>query len=317
MFLLFVAIGRKKNDSKSRSKNTGSKSKKVDTGQPNLYTFEIVQEFPHDRTAYTQGLEFEEKCDKNGCRDILWESTGIYGKSEIREVDLNSGEILRQRSLPSSDFGEGLTRHEDRLIQLTWRSGKTWNYAADDFTDRKQMKTPLKDGWGITSNGTHLWVGDSTENLYVLDPITLKILDKITVNDDMGSVPVPWLNELEWIDGLIYANVYTTECIAQINPKTGGVVGWVSLKGLKDRTLASLPENVPKTGREAPEVLNGIAFDLKHGRLFVTGKLWPKIYQIRLRPMYTHFDRHKVEAMNQEMRRDCIINTKTKGVGKL
>lgn len=324
-------LGMKSRNSKGTSGSDGKGTKagggsaparkRVDTGQPNLYTYEVIRELPHDRTAYTQGLQYEKICDRDdgsesSCREIMWESTGLHGRSEIREVDLETGNILRSRSLPQSDFGEGVTRHGDRLFQLTWLSGKSWSYAVDDFNDRKQLETPLKDGWGITSNGTHLWAGDSSDQLYVLDPNNLHILQQVGVNDAMGSIPVRWVNELEWVDGLIYANIYTTDCIAQINPETGGVVGWVLLKGLKEKTLAALPDDAPKTGPQAPEVLNGIAFDGEKGRLFVTGKLWPKIYQIELRPMYQHHRREEVEQMNEEIRRQCIINAK-RNIGKM
>jgi glutaminyl-peptide cyclotransferase len=170
------------------------------------------------------------------------------------------------------------------------------------------LQTPLKDGWGITSNGTHLFVGDSTDTIHILDPTNLKSVGVIRVTDSMGQIFVKWLNELEWVDGTIFANVYTTDCLAQINLETGGVVGWVVLDGLRDKVLESLQEGEAKTGPAAPEVLNGVAFDAKRARLFVTGKLWPKVYQIELRPMYVDSKATDVAGINERIREQCIIS---------
>lgn len=158
----------------------------------------------------------------------------------------------------------------------------------------------------MTSNSTHIIMSDGSSSIYILDPHTLKTMEEIPVTDN--GIPVKWINELEWIDGLVYANIYQTECIAQINPVTGGVVGWVHLKGLKDEMLQSISSEEQKKGNDAPEVLNGIAWDGKRGRLFVTGKLWPTLYQIELRPMYLDSKETDVAGMTQEVRRSCIIN---------
>lgn len=166
----------------------------------------------------------------------------------------------------------------------------------------------MSDGWGVTSNGTHLIIGDSSDTLFFVDPNDMSIVRKIPVSDNGRSVK--WLNELEWVDGLIYGNVFTTDCIAQVDPASGNVVGWIVLQGLKERMLESLStsEKVEK-GANAPEVLNGIAWDAKNSRLFVTGKLWPRVYQIKLRPL--HPDNPKIADMaivTQRIRDACIAN---------
>jgi glutamine cyclotransferase len=145
IFVFFVLLGRHGGKAAGTPGNTKA-PKRVDTGQPTLFTYEIIAEFPHDKKAYTQGLQYEELCDDTGsnCREIFWESTGLNGRSQVREVDMLTGEVLRSRDLPYEDFGEGLTRHGGRLFQLTWQSGKTWSYAVDDFQDRKKLKVGLK-----------------------------------------------------------------------------------------------------------------------------------------------------------------------------
>lgn len=197
-------------------------------------------------------------------------------------------QVLRSKALPERDFGEGVTRMGDRLYQVTWMSGRGWSYAVDNFDNVKEITTPLKDGWGITSDGTHLIVGDSSETLYWLDPHTLEVARKVTVTD--GGQPVKWLNELEWVEGLIWGNVWQTDCIAQVDPATGAVVGWLRASDLHARALAAAKADADAAkagGKRAaaarnggPEVLNGIAYDADSGRLFITGKLWPRIYQI-------------------------------------
>lgn len=164
------------------------------------------------------------------------------------------------------------------------------------------LQTPLSDGWGATSNGTHLIVGDSSDMLYFINPATMKTEYEVQVQD--GGVPVRWLNELEWVDGIIYANVYQTECIAQIDPATGNVVGWMFLEGLRDRMLRSMSN---EQGQERPDVLNGVAWDGRNSRLFVTGKLWNKIYQIESRPMYVDSKAVDVPQITQRVREACII----------
>lgn len=165
------------------------------------------------------------------------------------------------------------------------------------------LQSPLTDGWGVTNNGTHLIVGDSSDTLSFIDPSTMRIVKQVRVSDNGESVK--WLNELEWVDGLIYANVYTTDCIAQIDPNTGGVVGWVLLSAVKQKMLGSL--GTENRGVGPPDVLNGIAWDASRSRLFVSGKLWPAVYEIELRPMYRDSQSTDVASMTQYMRESCIV----------
>jgi hypothetical protein len=153
-------------------------------GLPTLFKVQVMAELPHDAGAFTQGLQYDVVCDDEegaACREVFWESTGLRGRSSVREVDLASGKVARRAELPRADFGEGLTRLGGRLFQLTWQSGKLWSYAVDDLTDAVALEGPLADGWGVTTNGTHLIVGDSSATLYFLEPETLRVVREIEV----------------------------------------------------------------------------------------------------------------------------------------
>jgi glutaminyl-peptide cyclotransferase len=225
-----------------------------------VYTYGIVNTYPHDRDAFTQGLVFED--------GFLYEGTGLYGYSTLRRVDLETGAVLQVRELPQF-FGEGITIYGDRIIQLTWQSniGFVWN--KNTFELLREFSYPTE-GWGITHDGERLIMSDGTSKLYFLDPQSFEEVGRLDVFDNDG--PVTRLNELEYIKGEIYANVWQTDRIARIAPETGQVVGWVDLEGLlteEDRL-------------EHIDVLNGIAYDSENDRLFVTGKLWPKLFEIEL-----------------------------------
>lgn len=225
-----------------------------------LYTWRIVRVFPHDPDAFTQGLVVE--------GDVLYESTGLRGRSTLRRVDLETGQVLQSVALPARYFGEGITLFRERIYQLTWQSHIGFVY------DREQMR-PLSDfeypteGWGLTHDGERLIMSDGTATLYFLDPDTLEQVGQVSVFDDTG--PVVYLNELEYVQGEVWANVWQTDRIARIDPNTGQVVGWIDLAGLLS------PEE-----RRSADVLNGIAYDAVHDRLFVTGKWWPKLFEIEL-----------------------------------
>jgi glutamine cyclotransferase len=262
---------------------------------PTVYTFEIVKEYPHDPAAFTQGLQFDHYCPPStststnsttNCRDVFWESTGNYGQSTVREVDVTTGQVLRSQPLPRSDFGEGLTRLGDSLYQITWMTPKMWVYSVSNFNKTILKQTPLKDGWGITTDGQSLIMGDSTETLYYLHPDSMKVTKSIRVTDD--GKPIVWLNELEWIDGEIWANIYQTPCIARIDPVSGTVTGWVVMSGLKDKMLRDMDVQAidaqQQRNSRGPDVLNGIAWDERKRRLFVTGKWWPKMYELKVTP---------------------------------
>jgi glutamine cyclotransferase len=226
-----------------------------------VYSYNIVNTYPHDPDAFTQGLVFED--------GVLYEGTGLLGHSTLRRVELETGDILQIRELADQFFGEGITIYGDKIIQLTWQSNIGFVYDKNSFELLQQFNYSTE-GWGITHDGEHLIMSDGTSTLHFLDPQTFEEISQLAVFDDNG--PVTKLNELEYVQGEIYANVWQTDRIARIDPGTGQVVGWVDLGGLltaEDRS-------------EPVDVLNGIAYDAEADRLFVTGKLWPKLFEIEL-----------------------------------
>mmetsp|Transcript_32263 Transcript_32263/g.54173 ORF Transcript_32263/g.54173 Transcript_32263/m.54173 type:complete len:304 (+) Transcript_32263:287-1198(+) len=238
-----------------------------------LYTYTVRRTYPHDPNSFTQGLLY------NG-DNLLYESAGMYGESTLREVNLTSGQVLRSRKLDPRDFAEGLTLHRDRLLQLTWRCGKGIAYDRETFEVLSEFDTGLRDGWGFTNENMQseeLVVTDSGSMLFFLNPDTFKVKRKIQVHDNGRHVN--WLNELEWIDGEIWANVWQTDCVARIDPETGRVKAWILLQGLKSSLLTDHPPHA----RHRMDVLNGIAYDKTNGRLFVTGKWWPRMFELELR----------------------------------
>jgi len=231
------------------------------SGEIPVYTYKIVNVYPHDRDAFTQGLVYVD--------GVLYEGTGLYGRSSLRIVDLETGEPVKLQKLPIDFFGEGITVMGDKLYQLTWKSRLGFVYDRETFDLLKQF-TYRSEGWGITHDGERLIVSDGSALLYFWDPETLEELGRVTVRDDKG--PVMRLNELEYVNGEVFANVWQTNRIARIDPKTGRVVGWIKLGGLLTKEDMSRPV----------DVLNGIAYDAEGDRLFVTGKLWPKLFEIEL-----------------------------------
>jgi len=228
-----------------------------------VMTYEVLNIFPHDPQAFTQGLVYHE--------GYLYESTGLYGGSSLRKVELETGEVLRKVDLSEAYFAEGLALYEDRLFQLTWREGTGFIYGLEDFSLIDQFVYQTE-GWGLTHDGERLIMSDGTNNLYFLDPNTLQITKTLEVTF-MGEEIVR-LNELEYIRGEIYANIWQTDYIVRIDPTTGDVLGWIDLGGI-------LPEDL----RGGTDVLNGIAYDQEGDRLFVTGKFWPQLYEIQLIPV--------------------------------
>lgn len=224
------------------------------------YGYEVVHTYPHDPDAFTQGLLY-----LNG---FLYEGTGLRGMSSVRKVKLETGEVLEKRDLPDPYFGEGIVNWKDRLLELTWQAQTGFIYDLATFAPKGGFKYP-GEGWGLTQDGTRIIMSDGTSELRFWDPETLQETGRIIVTDFYGR-PVRNLNELEWVKGEVYANVWETDQIARINPKTGRVVGWINLIGLWPGS-----DNAEKT-------LNGIAYDAQHDRLFVTGKKWPKLFEIRL-----------------------------------
>ncbi|UCD26555.1 MAG: glutaminyl-peptide cyclotransferase [Candidatus Bathyarchaeota archaeon] len=224
-----------------------------------LYTYDVVNVYPHDHNAFTQGLIFD-----NG---VLYEGTGLYSQSTLRCVELETGKILRLYALPNQFFGEGITVFDDKVIQLTWRSNIGFVYDKLSFDLLREFWYPTE-GWGITHNGSHLIMSDGTATLYFLDPDTFERVGQVEVHD---TGPVTELNELEYIQGEVYANIWKEKRIAIINPQNGQVTGWIDLSGIEDS------EN-----QDANNVLNGIAYDAEEDRLFVTGKRWSQLFEIKL-----------------------------------
>ncbi len=226
-----------------------------------IYTYQIVDTYPHDPNAFTQGLIYAD--------GVLFEGTGRNGQSSLREVDLETGQVQRQVELPEQFFGEGITLFGDRIYQLTWQSQQGFVYDAETFRQLDTFTYPTE-GWGLTHDGSRLIMSDGTPTLYFLDPQSLQETGRVTVR--YGDQPVVRLNELEYVDGEVYANIWQTNTIARIDPHTGQVVGWIDLTGLLQ----------PADVTQPVDVLNGIAYDAARDRLFVTGKLWPKLFEIDL-----------------------------------
>lgn len=228
---------------------------------PPVFGYQVVRAYPHDPEAFTQGLVFHE--------GYLYESTGLYGRSSLRRVDLETGRVLQITALEPRYFGEGLALWEDRWIQLTWQSRTALVHDFRTFRLTEKIPYP-REGWGLTQDGRSLIASDGSPQLYFLDPRRLNETRRVTVTDQ--GRPVAGLNELEYVQGRVLANVYLSERIAVVSPLTGEVVGWIDLTGLLPAALRT-----PRT-----DVLNGIAYDPSGDRLFVTGKHWPQLYEIRL-----------------------------------
>ena len=227
------------------------------------YTYRVINTYPHDRTAFTQGLEYRD--------GFLYEGTGISGRSSVRKVDLTTGRVLQNFDVPQPFFGEGITVVGNQIIELTWQSQTGFVYDKSNIRVLRSFQYP-GEGWGLTNDGKQIYMSDGSSQIRVWDMTTLKEVRRITVKD--GNQPVTQLNELEFVKGEILANVWQTDRIARISPADGKVLGWIDLSGI-------LPQS-DRSGSDA--VLNGIAYDAAADRLFVTGKLWPKLFEIKLVP---------------------------------
>src|SRR5579863_2607749 len=227
------------------------------------YTFKIVRTFPHDSNAFTQGLAYRD--------GFLYEGTGLQGRSSLRKVRLETGNVVQHIDLGSEFFGEGITLFKNEIVQLTWQSQTGFVYSLKDFHLLRRFYYK-GEGWGLTTDGQEIFMSDGTSEIRVLDPDTLAEKRRFTVRD--GNTRIKELNELEFVEGELFANVWQTDRIARISPRTGEVLGWIDLKGLLSPVYRLQPG----------AVLNGIAYDAEHKRLFVTGKLWPEIFEIRLVP---------------------------------
>jgi glutamine cyclotransferase/predicted small secreted protein len=229
---------------------------------PTLYTYRVRNIYPHDPTSFTQGLIVRD--------GQFLEGTGREGQSRLRRVEIETGKVLQEQALGDEYFGEGITELDGKIYQLTWRSGAGFLYDAESFQETGQFSY-AGEGWGITHDGEKLIVSDGSATLQFWDPATMQQTGGVYVS--LLGLPLSQLNELEYIDGSVFANVWQTNLLVRIDPLTGNVTGVVDLGGLLDYAP-------PAEGQ--PDVLNGIAYDAETGRLFVTGKLWPSVFEIEL-----------------------------------
>lgn len=247
----------------ARNRKSAAATRITVPAAPREYTYRVQAVHPHATDAYTQGLQYVD--------GTLWEGTGQHGASRVMKTDLGTGRTELFARLPRSEFGEGITLLDGRLYYLTWQSNTAHVYDVATGRHLRDFRYP-GEGWGLTTDGERLYLSDGSESIHVLDPETFRRERRITVT--LEGEPVRFLNELEWIDGRIWANVYTTDQIVIIDPATGAVEGVVDLTGLlpqEDRTRQT-------------DVLNGIAWDAAGGRIFVTGKNWPKLFEIEILP---------------------------------
>ncbi len=228
--------------------------------QPQVYDYRIAHTYPHDRQAYTQGLFYLD--------GRLYESTGQVGRSTIRRVNLEDGRVLQSVSIPPGQFGEGIVNWGGQILSITWTDGIGYRWDRASLRRLGEFHYP-GEGWGLTQNGRDIIMSDGTAELRFLDPETLAERRRVAVS--FNGQPIARLNELEWVNGEVFANVWLTPLIARIDPATGQVTGWIDLTPL-----------VAENGSGGDDVLNGIAYDAAGDRLFVTGKNWPRLYEIDL-----------------------------------
>jgi glutamine cyclotransferase len=229
------------------------------------YGYQVIHAYPHDPNAFTQGLEYR--------AGYLYEGTGLKGRSSLRKEKLETGQVLQEIELDPQYFGEGITVLNQQIIELTWQSEAGFVYDQSTFRRLRAFNYP-GEGWGLTNDGQTIYMSDGTAQIRIWDPVTLQEKRRITVRD--RGQPVLNLNELELVRGELYANVWQTDRIARISPVDGRVLGWIDLTGILS----------PADRTEQVDVLNGIAYDVLGNRLFVTGKLWPKLFEIKLVPLH-------------------------------
>jgi glutamine cyclotransferase len=227
------------------------------------FTYLVVHTYPHDRDAFTQGLEYHD--------GFLYEGTGREGHSSLRKVKLETGQVVQHIDIAPQYFGEGITVLDGKILELTWKAQTGFIYDRNSFHVLRNFNYS-GEGWGLANDGKTIYMSDGSSQIRFWDPQTLKELRRISVHD--GNRAIENLNELECVRGEIYANVWTTNLIARISPDDGHVIAWIDLTGLLK----------PSDMTETVDVLNGIAYDSAHDRLFVTGKLWPKLFEIKIAP---------------------------------
>lgn len=251
-----------KNEASTDNNNTATVANTI--AAPANISYNIIATYPHDTSSYTQGLIWQ--------NNMLYEGTGLEGESRLIKEDIKSGKATQSVSLDPAVFGEGITLFNDKIYQLTWQSHKVYVYDAKTFKKLKELSWE-HEGWGLTNNGTDLIVSTGDSNLYFVDPETFKIKKIVGVSDNNG--PVGNLNELEYIDGVVYSNIYLTDYIIKIDPANGHILGKMDLSGL-----------LQKSGKQADTqgglVLNGIAYDSAKKSMYITGKKWPLLFEVKL-----------------------------------
>jgi glutaminyl-peptide cyclotransferase len=234
-----------------------------------LFTYDIVKAYPHDPSAFTQGLVFQD--------GAFYEGTGGRGSdtfhSSLRKVELDTGKVLQKHDLAPEYFGEGISIVGDKIYQITWREHTAFVYGVSDFKPQKEFKYS-GEGWGLTTDGSLLYMSDGTHVIRVVDPATFETLRTVVVNDEKGQ-PVMQINELEWVKGEIWANIWQTGTIVRIDPTNGKLLGRIDLEAVVKQEQAD---------NEDADVLNGIAYDSANDRLFVTGKLWKRLFEVKVKP---------------------------------
>lgn len=269
VFILATTLLFSCGEDKTKEHSTVTEEKTSESDNlPTFLSYTLLNQYPHNPTAYTEGLEFID--------GYIYESTGHYGRSYLRKYDLTTGKVQKEQKLSDEYFGEGLTVLNDKIYVLTWREKTGMVFDKNSFKQLKTFPIYTKEGWGMTNDGTHLIYSDGTPDIYYIDPETFKEVKRITVTDKYG--PVNYINELEWIKGYIYANQWQTNYILKIDPATGEVKGQADLGNI--RRQAGIPQ--PTADENAPEYLNGIAYDKQNNRIFITGKNWPKLFEIKL-----------------------------------
>lgn len=252
-----------------QSDDGGSTDSTTEATPTPAISYTLVKEYPHDPAAFTEGLEYVD--------GYLYEGVGQYGESDIRKAELTTGKVVQQQKMENKYFGEGITVLNGKIYQLTYKEKTGFIYDQKTLKLLQTFPITTAEGWGMTNDSTSIIYGDGSSNLYFLDPTSLKETKRISVSDNFG--PVSNINELEYIKGYIYANQWQTDLILKIDPNTGKIVGQTNLADLRSRT--NIPQPIP--GDEAaPESLNGIAYDKQGNRIFITGKNWPKLFEIKL-----------------------------------
>lgn len=268
--LLALMAGACKDGDKTPEETTAPEQPASNVPAPAQIPYTLVTEYTHDNAAFTEGLQMVD--------GMLYESTGQYGSSDVRRVDLQSGKVLQKQAMDAKYFGEGITVLNGKIYQLTYKEKTGIVYDAKTLKQLQTFSYPNAEGWGMTNDGTNLIYSDGTDELFFIDPATFKEVKRIQVKDQYGTVTR--INELEYIKGFIYANQWQADLIYKIDPATGNVVGIADLRNLRQQTgILGLGEATDET---QPEVMNGIAYDAKNNKIYITGKNWPKLFEVKL-----------------------------------